>query len=158
MHAVPAFTQDPATQHAPVPVQVWSGQQGPAEAPHAALPFPLSQIVPVPVDSPEATHEPETQQPPPTQAVPVAQHDSPGSPHVVTVHVADPVSPTVQLPPLEQVVPDATQSFGPGSQQSPPAQVAPAQQVWPVAPQSTQRPAALHARPSPVQLSPAQHG
>jgi hypothetical protein len=158
-HVVPALTQTPATQQAPVPVQSCSGQHGAPEPPQAVVPFPLSQMVPVPVDSPEATQVFVTQQPPPMQAVPVVQQASPAEPQVVTAHCGVPVSPVPHVPPLEQVAPDATQVFAPGSQQSPLVeQVAPAQQFCPVPPQSTQRPAALHPSPLPVQVSPAQHG
>lgn len=156
---VPAFTHEPATQHAPVPVHVCSGQHGWADPPHAVVLVPLSQIVPVPVDSPDPTHALATQQPPPVQAVPVAQQPSPGAPQTVTAHCGVAVSPAPHLPPFEHVAPEPTHAFVPGSQQSPVAvQDAPAQHVSPVVPQSTQRPAALHARPAPVHVSPAQHG
>jgi hypothetical protein len=158
-HVVPASTQSPATQQAPVPVQSCSGQHGLPEPPHAVVALPLSQMVPVPVDSPEATHVLVTQQPPPMHAVPVVQHASPAEPQVVTAHCGVPVSLVPHVPPLAQAAPAATHVFAPGSQQSPLVeQVAPAQQFCPVPPQSTQRPAALHPRPLPVQVSPAQHG
>ncbi len=157
---VPASTQTPATQQAPVSEQLCSGQHGWPEPPQAVVDVPLSQIVSVPVDPPEATHTFATQQPPPTQAVALfVQHASPGEPHVTTAHCEVPASVVPHVPPLVHAAPVPTHSFVPGSQQSPlVVQVAPEQQVSAVAPQSTQVPAALHASPVPVHVSPAQHG
>jgi hypothetical protein len=157
---VPALTHSPPTQQAPVPVHVCSGQQGWPDPPQAVVELPLSQMVPVPVDPPEATQTVATQQPPPVQAVVLlVQHASPGEPQVTTAHCGVPVSEVPHVPPFVQAAPDPTHSFVPGSQQSPlVVQVAPEQQVSVVAPQSTQVPAALHASPVPVHVSPAQHG
>jgi hypothetical protein len=158
---VPALTHSPATQQAPVPVHVCSGQHGWPDPPQAVVEVPLSQIVPVPlpVDAPEATQTVATQQPPPMHAVPVVQHDSPGEPQVTTAHCEVPASVVPHVPPLVHAAPDPTHSLVPGSQQSTlVVQVAPEQHVSVVAPQSTQVPAALHASPVPVHVSPAQHG
>ncbi len=120
----------------------------------------MSQIVPVPVDPPEATQTLVTQQPPPTQAVALLpQQASPGEPQVTTAHCEVPASVVPHVPPLVHAAPVPTHSLVPGSQQSPlVVQVAPEQHVSVVAPQSTQVPAALHASPVPVHVSPAQHG
>jgi hypothetical protein len=154
LHAVPVAMHAPPTQHPP-PVHVCSGQHGCPVPPHMVVEVPLSQMVPVPVDSPDPTHDmllPFATQHPPAPHMPPVQHASPGLPQLVHM-------PAVHCPPPVQVVPAATHALVPGSQQSPLVEhIAPAQHVWPVPPHVTHVPAALQARPVPVQVSPAQQG
>ena len=153
-HIAASARHTPPTQQSVAVVQLWSGQQASPVAPHAAVPMPLEQMVPVPVVSPDAVHTFATQQPPPPHAVAPApvQHAWPGSPHAAHAPPA-----AGHVAPVEQVAPPATHSPPPGSQQPPFVHaVAPAQQVSPVPPQVTHLPAALHASPAPVQEFPAQ--
>ncbi len=149
-HVLPPATQPMPVQQAPgvVPVpQPFSAQQGWPAAPHATG-EPPRQMVPVPVDSPAAMQLPLWQQPPPLHTL-FGQHWVPGAPQMM--HVVP-----LQVPPLPQVVPEATQMVAPGSQH-PELHTFPAQHGWPAPPHAWQTLFA-QAVPDAMQKSCAQQG